>query len=182
MKTLPSHTMLYVDDSLKDHVLLREAARLAESKTLFVHLSTIDSARAYFKGEAPFSPRKLYPLPAAVLLDWNLPPHTGADLLTWLHAQPAFTSLPVVIYSSSDEPGLSTLCYQAGATHFLAKPTHLFEIVAVIHSLEKLARGNPRALALLPGYQPKSIASPPRVPAFQSARITDPAKNLLFNP
>jgi len=164
MKTRRHPTILYVDDSLNDHLLFREAARLAGSNSFF-HLSTIDSARSYFRGRAPFSPRELYPLPGAVLLDWNIPPCTGADLLAWLRPQRAYANLPVVVYSNADEPGLSSLCYAAGATHFVTKPAELQQIVAVIHALEQLARGNPRAgnlLAQLPTYRPRPGAA--RVP------------------
>jgi CheY-like chemotaxis protein len=63
----------------------------------------VDGAQAidYLAGNGPFADRSQHPLPALVLLDLNLPKKSGFDVLSWIRQQPQFSSLPVVIYTSS---------------------------------------------------------------------------------
>ena len=67
-----------------------------------VHVA-VDGAQAiaYLAGNGPFADRNQHPLPALVLLDLNLPKKSGFDVLSWIRQQPQFSSLPVVIYTSS---------------------------------------------------------------------------------
>ena len=63
----------------------------------------MDGAQAidYLAGNGPFADRSQHPLPALVLLNLNLPKKSGFDVLSWIRQQPQFSSLPVVIYTSS---------------------------------------------------------------------------------
>ena len=63
----------------------------------------MDGAQAidYRAGNGPFADRSQHPLPALVLLDLNLPKKSGFDVLSWIRQQPQFSSLPVMIYTSS---------------------------------------------------------------------------------
>src|SRR5580700_10175562 len=93
--------ILYVEDEPSDVLLLRMAftrAGLANP----VHVA-VDGAQGmdYLAGNGPFADRSLHPLPALVLLDLNLPKKSGFDVLRWIREQPQFSSLPVVIYTSS---------------------------------------------------------------------------------
>ena len=93
--------ILYVEDEPSDVVLLRVAFTRA-GLTNPVHIA-VDGAEAidYLTGNGPFADRNLHPLPALVLLDLNLPKKSGFDVLSWIRQQPQFSSLPVVIYTSS---------------------------------------------------------------------------------
>jgi DNA-binding response OmpR family regulator len=48
------------------------------------HVSTLDAGLGYIKGEAPFSDRTAYPMPAIVLLDLHLSLQHGFPLLRFL--------------------------------------------------------------------------------------------------
>ncbi|QAU33237.1 response regulator [Janthinobacterium sp. 17J80-10] len=76
-------------------------------------------------------------LPALVLLDWQMPGMDGLAVLRALRQarpQSAGAALPpVVILSSSDDPGDIAAAYAAGANSYLRKPVD-FEIFAQLVS------------------------------------------------
>lgn len=80
-------------------------------------------------------------LPALVLLDWQMP---GMNGLAVLHAlrqarqQSACLVLPpVVILSSSDDPGDIDAAYAAGASSYLRKPVDFEVFVQLVRDLHR---------------------------------------------
>jgi CheY-like chemotaxis protein len=71
--------------------------------------------------------------PDLVLLDLNLPELSGLEVLRRLRTQPAFLTLPIIIFSASARPGASEEAFAAGATMVLSKsntsPKQMIEIV-----------------------------------------------------
>lgn len=47
-------------------------------------------AIAYLEGEGEFNDRSKFPLPAAILLDLNMPRMTGYEVLEWFRSNPEF--------------------------------------------------------------------------------------------
>ena len=73
-------------------------------------------------------------LPAAVMLDLNLPKVSGLEVLTRLRAEQRTRLVPVVILTSSDEDRDRYGSYQLGANSFVQKPVDFTEFVeAVAH-------------------------------------------------
>lgn len=71
--------------------------------------------------------------PDLVLLDLMLPKIKGIDVLKTLRAQPSFKTLPILVFSSSAQPGLVEEAWAAGASMVLSKtrtsPKQLIETV-----------------------------------------------------
>lgn len=64
-------------------------------------------------------------LPELILLDLQLPKMGGIDLLTKIRATHSDKELPVIILSSSDNPGDIALCQELGISGYLSKPPEL---------------------------------------------------------
>ena len=47
------------------------------------------------------------PRPAVIVADLHMPVMDGWELLTALHATPAFSSIPVIVLTAADDPGRS---------------------------------------------------------------------------
>src|SRR5262245_14872996 len=70
----------------------------------------------YAGTEPPFS---------LIILDLNLPRHDGIEILQEILDRKQWTSVPVVVLTSSDSPRDRMLASQLGATRFLRKPSNL---------------------------------------------------------
>ena len=89
----------------------------------------------YLAGMGDYGDREVYPLPALVLLDFNLPQVQGLDVLRWVRAQEDFRNIAVVMLSSPDNDADMQHAYFPGANSFLSKPTNPAELPDVIHSV-----------------------------------------------
>ena len=76
----------------------------------------------YLAGEGPYSNRAEYPLPDLILLDLKLPKVDGFDVVRWIRRQPGFSTIPVVVLTSSDAIRDVNRAYALGANSFLVKP------------------------------------------------------------
>jgi CheY-like chemotaxis protein len=127
--------ILYVEDEENDVLLLRLAFKRAQLANPFYTAADGAEAIDYLAGNGPFADRHLHPLPSLVLLDLNLPKKSGFEVLMWVRRQPQFSSLPVVIYTSSvglvDRDTANIL----GATDFFTKGSDLNAIAILARSL-----------------------------------------------
>jgi CheY-like chemotaxis protein len=75
--------------------------------------------------------------PAAIVLDVKMPGMTGLDLLSWIRADSRFNSIPVVIWSSSDDPSDVDRAAELGAQCYVGK----YPPVPVVAELFEAVRG-----------------------------------------
>lgn len=62
--------------------------------------------------------------PDLVITDWEMPGHTGLDLLKWVRSNPASPNpaTPIILLTSHGDPETVRACRDAGANDFLVKP------------------------------------------------------------
>jgi CheY-like chemotaxis protein len=63
--------------------------------------------------------------PLVILIDFNLNPENGLDILKRLKSDPRFRHIPVVLLGDSTDPHFITTCYLNGANTYAVKPTTL---------------------------------------------------------
>ena len=73
--------------------------------------------------------------PALLLLDINLPKIGGLDVLDRLRADERTSLLPVVVLTTSREPGDVLNCYLGGANSFVCKPVSFSSFVSMAGTL-----------------------------------------------
>jgi DNA-binding response OmpR family regulator len=126
------HVVLTVEDNPAEVRLLREAFD-AQDRQL-THLVATDSDEAfdvlYSRAETTEEP-----LPDLVLLDIDLPSRSGIDILTELRDREGFQTLPIIMYSSTNQEETIQTCYREGANAYVVKPTNYDEMVASIDHL-----------------------------------------------
>jgi CheY-like chemotaxis protein len=59
--------------------------------------------------------------PLAIILDVKMPGMSGLDLLAWVRQQPEYDSLPIIMWSTSDNPPDVRAAAEAKAQCYLAK-------------------------------------------------------------
>jgi len=135
MEPLARHTILLIEDSENDALLMQRALRKS-AITDCVHIAKNGKeAIEYLKGVGPFSNRQEFPLPQLILLDLQMPEMHGLKVLEWIRAQPEFRSTVVIVLSSSRLPGDIQVAYKLGSNSYLVKPPTLemlYQTVAAI--------------------------------------------------
>jgi|SRR5215204_3283750 len=129
------HTVLVIEDNSDDASLMQRAIEKAGIKGAIHIVNDGKQALEYLKGVAPFEDRKSFPVPGLVLLDLQLPEMHGLKVLEWIRSQPQFSSLVVVVFSSSNNASDVQLAYKLGCNSYLLKPATLdllYETVGTI--------------------------------------------------
>lgn len=73
--------------------------------------------------------------PDLILLDQNLPGLMGTEVVAALRADPALRSVPVVMFSASNDPTALIAAFRAGADDYLTKPIDDQTLLARIRSI-----------------------------------------------
>jgi CheY-like chemotaxis protein len=128
-------TFLLVDDCEDDLRLMRNAFQQAKSNHPLQEVRNGEEAIAYLKGDGPYSDRNKFPLPIVMLLDLNMPKKNGFEVLTWVRAQPALKRLAIFILTASTRDEDVECAFYLGATSYLAKPSNLETLGAMMRCL-----------------------------------------------
>lgn len=72
-------------------------------------------------------------MPNVIFLDLNMPGKNGFDVLAELHNNGAKKDIPVIIFSTSNEPGIIEKCRTLGASYFVTKPVFMSDIIKIIN-------------------------------------------------
>ncbi|MGP8199480.1 MAG: response regulator [Limisphaerales bacterium] len=128
-------TILLVDDSKDDLMLMREAFKMAKCRHPLQEVHNGEEAIAYLKGESPYSDRDKFPLPIIMLLDLNMPRKNGFDVLTWVRVQPGLKRLAITILTASARSEDVENAFYLGANSFLVKPSNLETLATMMRCL-----------------------------------------------
>lgn len=116
-----SHTVLYIDDSDDNLVLVERILRRREDVWLRVARTGREGIEA-----AAGDP------PSLILLDNRLPDSNGLQVLRQLAASPDTAAVPVVVLSGDSGQAMVKELLAAGASDFLAKPFAVGDLMALI--------------------------------------------------
>lgn len=128
--------VLHVDDDAGDSLLLRQACRKAEVSFQLQSVSDGETAIAYLRGADVYADRERYPLPVLVLLDLKMPRMNGFDVLAWIRSQNQFKTLPVVIFTASNQEEDIQRAYLAHANSYLVKPVGIHTLTEMVKMID----------------------------------------------
>ena len=74
-------------------------------------------------------------LPSLILLDLQLSGQNGCDLLKRLRSDARFTTIPVVVFTTSDDQSDLARCYASGANGYVVKPGTFNELIQCMADL-----------------------------------------------
>ena len=132
---MPLRPVLYAEDEDNDAFLMQRAfAKAGISNPLQV---VVDGAEAiqYLSGTGKYSDRKLYPHPCLLLLDLNLPRHSGLEVLKWARTQPSLAGLPAIMLTSANQDRDIGAAYNLGANGYLVKPASSDKLIELVRGL-----------------------------------------------
>ena len=127
-------TLILPDDDADDRTFISDALR--EIDPNIVCLTACDGRDAIEKLE------HCTDLPDYIFLDINMPVMDGKECLQQLKKHERLKNIPVVIYTTSNDPFEMSLYYSLGARCFLQKPNSYKKLLA---SLREFLDGNQQA-------------------------------------
>jgi CheY-like chemotaxis protein len=129
--------VLLVEDRDDDVLIVRRAFEKLGLPNPIKVVTDGDQAISYLAGAGVYADRKLYPMPALVLLDLKMPVRDGFEVLEWIRSQPGISGLPVVVLTTTDAIKEVSRAYAAGANSFLVKPMEFEQYMGLLQTLKK---------------------------------------------
>jgi CheY-like chemotaxis protein len=131
----PTPTVLYVEDSSEDFLLLKLASRRCGTPFSLLHAEDGEAAVGYLSGAGIYADREEYPYPDLVLLDLKMPRLDGFEVLTWIRNNPQTQSLPVVVLAGSTFRADVRRALELGANSYATKPTTFCELEVLVDQI-----------------------------------------------
>ena len=128
MNTRP---VLYAEDQETDVFFLQRAFKQVEVSNPIRSVSNGQQAIDYLSSTISSAGAEQFPMPRLLLLDVKMPLKSGLEVLEWKRNQPALSTLPAVIFTSSAQERDIRAAYEFGANAYLVKPYSLAEMVAM---------------------------------------------------
>ena len=94
MKEPEHRTVLMVEDTPDDQLLIRRAFKKAGLTQPLQAVDNGDEAVAYLAGADGYADRSRFPMPSLILLDIKLPRRSGLEVLSWIRGQDKLRRTP----------------------------------------------------------------------------------------
>lgn len=132
-ESMPPFDILLVEDEPADAQLVRTAIRESRVLCNLHHVPDGASALAFLRHEGDRYGRA--PLPDLILLDLNMPGMNGREFLATVKADMHFSSIPVVVLTTSEVERDVGAVYKLGASGFITKPADMDEFIDAMRNL-----------------------------------------------
>ncbi|MDQ1088182.1 response regulator [Siphonobacter sp. SORGH_AS_1065] len=119
--------ILLADDDVDDQFLVKEAFTEVSKN---VQCESVSSEKELFARLESGNH-----LPDLVILDWNLRPGAGSDIVQSIRRNPVTSSLPILVMSTSSVTEDIKHAYLQGANSYIIKPSSYADLVRTFASL-----------------------------------------------
>lgn len=126
-------TVLLVEDSDDDVLLIREALLDAKMANDLQVVSDGEQAMAYLRGEGRYAG---CPRPDLVLLDLNLPRKDGREVLEEIKHDVDLRRIPVIVLTTSGEERDILHAYDHLVNAYVQKPLDFLEFTSAVRTIE----------------------------------------------
>ena len=79
-------------------------------------------------------------LPVMILMDYKMPFGTAADILEHLSADPRYSGIIKLVWSTSGKPEYVDRCVEKGASQYFTKPASLPELTTIVEGMTRVFR------------------------------------------
>ena len=120
-------TILLVDDDVDEYDLFNTALKQVNEDYYLIHVTSCNDLASTIRTHNP----------ELVFLDINMPGMSGIECLKSIRADKKFESLPIMIYSTSNNRMNIQQAFDNKANYYIVKP---YSIKGIIKALEKVIR------------------------------------------
>src|SRR5690554_3307805 len=114
--------ILVVEDSPEDYEVLTRAFRKAEILLPLKVCPDGEDLMHYLHCDGPYTDDDACIRPGFILMDLNLPGASGLQLIERIKSDPAFVTIPLIVFTTSRSEKDVEETYRAGANSFVPKP------------------------------------------------------------
>jgi CheY-like chemotaxis protein len=127
-----NHLYLIAEDEKDTQILIRRAFMKAGLDCPVEFVSDGEETLDYLKGNGKFSDRSKFPVPAILLLDFNMPKQNGLEVLARIRRDENLRKLVVLMLSSSVDEKEILAAYELGVNSYVEKPNSFHELVHTV--------------------------------------------------
>jgi CheY-like chemotaxis protein len=122
MRAMQLPPLLIVEDSNEDFEAFQRYLHPSFSQIPVYRCTNGDRALAFLYRSEPYTDAKTAPRPGMILLDLNLPGTDGREVLYKIKQDENLKKIPVVVFTTSNNPKDIEACYEQGANSYIIKP------------------------------------------------------------
>jgi len=127
--------ILLVEDEPAHAEIVRRNLRNARVENKLFWVKDGQAALDFLRHEGAYSDPATAPAPGLILLDLRLPKVDGIEVLSAVKADPAFSSIPVVVMTTSSAETDIARAYRHHANSYVVKPLDLTQFTALLDTL-----------------------------------------------
>ncbi|GLV60254.1 two-component system response regulator [Dictyobacter sp. S3.2.2.5] len=129
--------LLFIEDNDDDYEVVLWAMKKLSLSIPITRCIDGDEALDYLYHRQEFAQPGTSPRPALILLDLNLISVDGRDVLQAVKSDPELRMIPVIIWTSSEDPKDIDVSFQLGANSYILKPMNMKQLLGVVETLNK---------------------------------------------
>lgn len=131
-------TVLIAEDFSQDLMLAQRAFKKAALQNRLEWVPDGAEAIAYLSGKGRYADRKMFPIPAVLLLDLRMPKVSGYEVLQWIGQQRALDGLLTAVATSMRDLPYVERAYELGAKAFLVKPIQALDLRELMERFQQV--------------------------------------------
>lgn len=114
--------LLLIEDSDEDFEAMQRFLKLAPVVIPLQRCINGEQALAFLDRTGRYTDPHLAPRPSLIVLDLNLPKTDGREVLKRIKQNESLQTIPVVIFTTSNNPKDMEICYRYGIKNYIVKP------------------------------------------------------------
>lgn len=135
-RTEEKHCVIVADDDTDDQFMLKEAFSSLNFDKEICSVENGEDLLDFLNKKGKYA-RVSLPIPKLILLDLNMPKIDGRQCLRMIRENKEFCKIPIVIFSTSNNPEDISQSYELGANSYIIKPYSYNELVEIIDVIKK---------------------------------------------
>ena len=120
--------ILIVEDSNEDFEALQRFLQRSPTTIPIQRCMNGDQALAFLQRTGSYGDRENAPRPCLIVLDLNLPGTDGREVLRRIKQDEKLKTIPVIVFTTSNNPKDIEECYQYGVNSYIVKPINFAQL------------------------------------------------------
>lgn len=131
----PGGAILMADDDDDDVLIARKAFSQADIRNPFYRVSDGSELLDFLLHRGAYTLPADAPRPGLILLDLNMPGMDGREVLSRIKSDPKLRSIPLVVFTTSQDRNDVEDSYDRGANSYIAKPVGMTGMVRTVRAI-----------------------------------------------